>query len=185
MLVDRLETRRTVEFAPARTPAPASRRTVTYAAAAILGFAAYAAMTGYILATNTARVYGFPVSRDLRSMIEIAFEICPMMAAFILVLLLPAKERLIDALTGRMHRTAAMLAASAIASVITVLATGAAIAYVDGLASASVAPRTLLWVAVEFGVDLTMIGCSPACSTRSNAGSGSRFCCSSPTSWRS
>jgi hypothetical protein len=158
MLADRLETRPAVELEAAVVPVAESRWSLRHVVAAIVGFAAYTSLAAYILASNTARVYGFPISRDLRSLIEITFEICPMLAAFVLVLLLPVKERVVEALSRRMHRTTAVVAASVCAALIATVATAAAIAYVAGPERSSVAASTLLWVAGEFAFDLTMIG---------------------------
>jgi ABC-2 type transport system permease protein len=145
--------------AAAAPVAAASRwRILIDAASSVLGAAVYIAAVVYVLSASTARVYGFSVSRDFRTLIEIALQVCPMLAGFVLLFLLPVKERLVNSLTGRIHRTAAMLALSAAAAAGAVMATVAAISFVGGYRTSPVSAVTLLWVAGEFAFDVMLIG---------------------------
>ena len=56
-------------------------RTIGYWGASLISLAVYVGALMWILSSNTAKIYGFPVSHDLRTLIEIALQIGPILAA--------------------------------------------------------------------------------------------------------
>ena len=96
MLLDRLDTFDFVaETSAILNPAANTKvRTGSYFAAAVIAIAGYIALAAWILSTNTDRVYGFAISHDPRTAIEIALQICPMLAAIFLVFLSPLSDQL-------------------------------------------------------------------------------------------
>jgi hypothetical protein len=138
-----------------------NRRTIWYWTASIVALAAYAWALIWILSSSTAKVYGFPVSHDLPTLIEITLQVGPMLAAFVMVLLLPVKDRVIAAMAGgeRPGRRVAMtLAVSAASAVIIVGVTAAAILKVCEFRPGALSAVTVLWVAGELAFDLTLVG---------------------------
>ena len=61
-------------------------KAVAALAALILIPAAYFAAVAYLLSRSTLQMYGFPVSPDLHTAIEIALQTCPMLAALFMIL---------------------------------------------------------------------------------------------------
>jgi hypothetical protein len=116
----------------------------------LLAVAAYEGITVWLLSSNTARVYGFPISHDPRTTIEIALQICPMLAAIFLVLLSPVLDR-----PGRGVGATVMMAAAS--GFLAVCATATAVVVVCGARAAMPRPATLFWVAGELMFDVTMI----------------------------
>ena len=164
MLSDRLDICNSVELTAAASTGAGRGRAGLCTAAAVLALAAYTGATGWILSTNTARVYGFPISHDPRTVIEIAMQVCPMLAAIFLVLLAPVSERLTESLARRVQpvrpsrRTAMTVAVSAGSAIVTVGATAGAVAGVCGFRAAAPGAATLLWVAGELMFDVALIG---------------------------
>lgn len=163
MLLDRLDT---FEFATetptkvAATGGEASSKSGLYFTAVVIAVAGYIALAAWILSTNTERVYGFAISHDPRTAIEIALQICPMLAAIFLVLLSGLTDRVIGRLAVRAGASGvlATVAVSAAGAAIVVAATTAAVIGVCGFDSTMPAPLTLAWVAAELMFDLTLIG---------------------------
>jgi hypothetical protein len=138
-----------------------NRRTIWYWLASIVALAAYAWAMIWILSSSTAKVYGFPVSHDLPTLIEITLQVGPMLAAFVMVLLLPMKDRVILSMAGverPARRVAMTLAVSAASAVIIVCVTAAAILKVCEFRPGTLSAVTILWVAGEFAFDLTLVG---------------------------
>lgn len=162
MLLDRLDTFDFVaETSAILNPAANTKvRTGSYFAAAVIAIAGYIALAAWILSTNTDRVYGFAISHDPRTAIEIALQICPMLAAIFLVFLSPLSDQLARYLAVCTESSPVIMTAavSATAAAITVLATASAIIGVCGFHSPLPAMVTLLWVAGELMFDVTLIG---------------------------
>ena len=164
MLLDRLDTFEFATETPAKVAAPggakAGSRSRLYFTAVVIAVAGYIALAAWILSTNTERVYGFAISHDPRTAIEIALQICPMLAAIFLVLLSGLTDRLIHRLAARAGASSvvATVTVSAASAAIVVVATAAAVVGVCGFDSAMPAPLTLAWVAAELMFDLTLIG---------------------------
>ncbi len=155
MLLDRLDT---FDFTAEVT---ATKRTAgLYYATALIGLAGYTGVAAWILSTNTARIYGFPISHDPRTAIEIALQICPMMAAIVLVLFSSARDRLARhwSVQAGTHLIPMYLAVSVLSAAVILLAPSIAVATVCGFHASMPAPMTLVWVAAEFLFDLTLIG---------------------------
>ena len=163
MLSDRLDTCNSVELTAVASRAGRGRVGLC-TAAAVLALAAYTGATAWILSTNTARVYGFPISHDPRTVIEIAMQVCPMLAAMFLVLLAPVSERLAESLARRVQpvlpyrRMFMTVAVSVGSAMVTVCATAGAVAGVCGVRAAAPGAATLLWVAGELMFDVALIG---------------------------
>jgi hypothetical protein len=164
MLLDRLDTFEFATETPAKVAAaggtlPGSKSGL-YFTAVVIAVAGYIALAAWILSTNTERVYGFAISHDPRTAIEIALQICPMLAAIFLVLLSGLTDRLVQRLAARAGASAVLVtvAVSAAAAAIVVVATAAAVIGVCGFDSTMPAPLTLAWVAAELMFDLTLIG---------------------------
>lgn len=135
------------------------RKLFLYAAASMAALVAYTSAVAYILAHSTAKVYGFPISFDIRTLVEIALQVCPMLAAIFMVLLSPLRDQLIQGIgSSRAARTVMNVAVNLLIAVITTLATASAIYLVVRPAPASMSFATLLWVAGEFIIDVTLIG---------------------------
>lgn len=137
------------------------RRAIGYWTASIFALAAYAGLLIWILSSSTAKVYGFPVSHDLPTLIEITLQIGPMLAAFFMVMLLPVKHHIIGSMAdgerpGR--RVVITLAVSAAAALITVCVTMVAVLTVCEFRPGMLSATTALWVAGELVFDLTLIG---------------------------
>jgi hypothetical protein len=147
-----------------------TRRTALLDALAVVSaMVAYAGLTTYILHNSSSRVYGFPVSHDIRTLIEIALQISPMLAAFVTVLLSPGRDRIIEHVTRRavLHRPNCHLRALRILSMVAVNAmfalafvavTACAVTLVCGVHSSAPKIATCLWVAAELAIDITLIG---------------------------
>jgi hypothetical protein len=139
-------------------------KAVAALAALILIPAAYFAAVAYLLSRSTLQMYGFPVSPDLHTAIEIALQTCPMLAALFMILFSSVRERLIKRLAllfspaNKRAYTAAMLTVNLFLAAATTFLTAAAIVSVCGMRRSVAHPGTLLWVAFEFAVDLTLIG---------------------------
>ena len=136
------------------------------ASIALLG---YAGATMFLLSQSITKIYGFPVSHDVRTQIEIALQACPMLAAIFMVLASPAREFLTERLIGRaqvvrpdrdnrIYRTAVTLAVNAILALAILAATAFALVAVCGPSRSALSPVTLWWVAGEFTFDLMLIG---------------------------
>src|SRR5262245_31315087 len=74
---------------------PGWRRLSLNASVAAVALAAYTGLLFYVLARGTAKVYGFAVSYDPRTLIEVAVQICPMLAAVYMLLLSRVRDRVI------------------------------------------------------------------------------------------
>jgi ABC-2 type transport system permease protein len=125
---------------------------------------AYFAAVAFALSRSTIQMYGFPVSPDLRTAIEIALQACPMVAALFMMLTSSFREDLIKRLAllflPANHRayTIVMLTVNVFLAALITALTAAAILSVCGWQRDAVHPRTLVWVAFEFTVDITLIG---------------------------
>ncbi len=168
MVSDRFETCDPVVSPPADKTGSNYGRMCLYAAT-VIALGGYTAVTAWILSSNTARVYGFAVSHDLPTLVEIVLQICPMLAALFMVPLTGVKDRVIGCLAGRVRCVCprlglpgagivATIVVSVAIAIATVCATAAAIAAVYGLRPAPLSTVTLLWVAGELTYDLTLIG---------------------------
>jgi hypothetical protein len=164
MALHQLETAKAAGFSAdgfsADIVATGNRRTIWYWPASIVAQAAYAWALIWILASNTAKVYGFPVSHDLPTLIEITLQVGPMLAAFVMVLLLPVKDRVIESMAGEQpgRRVAMTVAVSAASAVIITCVTAAAILKVCEFRPGPLTAVTVVWVAGEFAFDLTLVG---------------------------
>ena len=162
MLLDRLDTFDFATDVPMNIAVAATAKTKSglYLTAITVAVAAYIALAAWILSTNTERVYGFAINHDPRTAIEIALQVCPMLAAIFLVPLSGLTDRLVQrlAIRARASNTIVMVAVSAVSAAIFVVATGVAVIGVCGLGSAMPAALTLTWVAAELMFDLTLIG---------------------------
>src|SRR5215470_3216895 len=69
--------------------------------AIVIAVLAHAALTFFLLSQSTSRVYGFPVFLDVRTRIELALQICPMLAAIFMVLTSGARNSVNELLVGR------------------------------------------------------------------------------------
>jgi hypothetical protein len=130
---------------------------------------AYAAATWFILSHSMAKVYGFPVFHDVRTLIEVALRACPMLAAIFMVLISGSRNQLTDRLAGRIEgahpasnrrtrETIAIIAVNSVLAVLFLAITALVLLTVCGSAVGAPGPLTLLWVAAEFTVDVVMIG---------------------------
>lgn len=136
------------------------------AAFAVPGLApvAYLAAVAFLLSRNTLQMYGFPVSPDLRTATEIALQVCPMLAALFMILISSVRENVIKRLAQRflpVHSgayTFTMLTVNLFLAVVTAALTAAAIVSVCGMQRDAVHLATLLWVAFEFTIDITLVG---------------------------
>jgi hypothetical protein len=103
MAIDLTGTADTAACFPAEIAGTDYRRAAGYWAASVFALAAYVGAIIWILSSSTAKVYGFPVSHDLATLIEITLQVGPMLAAFFMVLLLPVKDRIIESMAGCDH----------------------------------------------------------------------------------
>ena len=137
------------------------RRVAGYWMASVVALAAYVGLLVWVLESSTGKVYGFPVSHDLPTLIEITLQVGPMIAAFFLVLLAPVKERIVASLAGRTRparRVGTIVAVSAAAALVIMCASAVAILTVCEWRPGTLRALTSLWVAGELALDLTLIG---------------------------
>ena len=168
MLSDRLETSERAEPTAAELSELEYLRSWMRVSGVALALAGYIAATAYILSSNTSRIYGFPVSHDLRSLIEIALQVCPMIAALFLLPLSRLRDRASEAVTRRLvaayprlnhavSKTLAVLAVAIATGFVVAVATAAALAGVDGFQESGVSALTIFWVSGELAFDLTLV----------------------------
>ena len=130
----------------------------------VLAPMAYFAATAFLLSRSTFQMYGFPVSPDLRTATEITLQICPMLAALLMIMVSSLRDNVIERLVRRFmphHRAGylvTMLAVNLCLAVAIAALTAAAIVSVCGRQLDAVRLSTLLWVAFEFIVDITLVG---------------------------
>src|SRR5687768_8872606 len=104
------------------------RKAFLYAAASMAALAGYTSAVAYILSHSTAKVYGFPVSYDIRTLVEIALQVCPMLAAIFMVLLSPLRDRFIQSMrSSQTARIVMNISVNLLIAVITMLATASTI----------------------------------------------------------
>jgi Peptidase family M1 domain len=129
----------------------------------------YGGVTSFLLSQSMARVYGFPVFHDVRTRLEIALRVCPMLAAILMVLISRARESVSELLVTRVlatrrdrhertWRTVIILAVNVMLAIAILAVTACALAIKFGPAPGAPAPVTLLWVAGEFMCDVLLIG---------------------------
>ena len=168
MLSDRLETFDRFEPTASELSELEYVRSWTRASGIALALVGYTASAAYILSSNTSKVYGFPVSHDLRTLVEIALQVCPMLAALFLIPLSRLSHRAPEAVARRIlaacprlsdaaSRTLGVLAVAVATGFVVVLATVSAVAGVYGFERPGVSPITLLWVSGELALDLTLV----------------------------
>jgi hypothetical protein len=132
-------------------------------ALAVLVPAAYFVLVAYLLSRGTVEVYGFRVVPESRTAIEIALRAFPIIAALFLIFVSSWRQNVIGVLAQRRFagRPApyilAVLSVSVVLAVVTTVLTAAAIA-VATRAWPDIPGTTLLWLAIGFIVDLTLIG---------------------------
>lgn len=139
-------------------------------AVAVMALSAYAVTASALLSLNTSSLYGFPVQPGLGPLMETAIETCPMLAAVIMVLISPLRDRITQQMTARLMAlssarwssgtcliTAIVLINLTIAAAV-LMAMSASLLLIRGDSRDLPHPTTLLLLAVNFLFDLTMIG---------------------------
>jgi hypothetical protein len=141
----------------------AAPRSIARVALAVLVPAAYFALVTFLLSRGTVEVYGFRVVPESRTAIEIALRAFPIIAALFLIMVSSWRHNAISGLArGRFARrpapyVLAALAISVFLAVVTTVLTAAAIGAATR-AWPAIPGTTLLWLAIGFIVDLTLIG---------------------------
>ncbi|HYK00232.1 MAG TPA: hypothetical protein VE974_00655 [Thermoanaerobaculia bacterium] len=141
----------------------AVQRSITRLTLAVLVPAAYFALVAWLLSRGTVEVYGFRVVPESRTAIEIALRAFPIIAALFLIFVSSWRHNVIGGLAQRRFagRPAPYVLATVSISVflafVTTVLTAGAIA-VASRAWPDIPGTTLLWLAIGFIVDLTLIG---------------------------
>jgi hypothetical protein len=140
----------------------APRRSYLTALSALASAGAFAGLSTLVLSRATSRVYGFDIAPDPGTALEVALQVCPLLAALCMMLVAPARDRLAERLAARPGaapgwRVAAVLAVSlATAAMFTLLTAACVLAVAGGRAAAAeVFPRPRVWLPLLF--DLTLI----------------------------